>query len=148
MVVVVGVFLLLFCFVGKAEAMERVSSAALFPEAFQGSRDGVAEQMALVWQQIKAPVIVPLLRTAVFLCLLMSVMLFLEKVYMAVVIVLIKLFRRRPEKRYRWEPMRDDLELGNSAYPTVLVQIPMYNEKEVREHPLQLQLQLLLLLHT
>ncbi|OAY63408.1 glucomannan 4-beta-mannosyltransferase 9-like [Ananas comosus] len=111
--------------------MERVSSAALFPEAFQGSRDGVAEQMALVWQQIKAPVIVPLLRTAVFLCLLMSVMLFLEKVYMAVVIVLIKLFRRRPEKRYRWEPMRDDLELGNSAYPTVLVQIPMYNEKEV-----------------
>uniref|UniRef100_A0A6V7QXS7 glucomannan 4-beta-mannosyltransferase n=1 Tax=Ananas comosus var. bracteatus TaxID=296719 RepID=A0A6V7QXS7_ANACO len=97
--------------------MERVSSAALFPEAFQGSRDGVAEQMALVWQQIKAPVIVPLLRTTVFLCLLMSVMLFLEKVYMAVVIVLIKLFRRRPEKRYRWEPMRDDLELGNSAYP-------------------------------
>ncbi|RRT66671.1 hypothetical protein B296_00015078 [Ensete ventricosum] len=61
----------------------------------------------------------------------MSVMLVVEKAYMAVVVVLVKLFGRRPEKRYRWEPMRDDLELGSSAYPMVLVQIPMYNEKEV-----------------
>ncbi|XP_029118345.1 glucomannan 4-beta-mannosyltransferase 9 [Elaeis guineensis] len=111
--------------------MERVSSTAILPEAFQGARDDITEQMGLVWQQIKAPVIVPLLRLTVFLCLAMSVMLFVEKVYMAVVIVIVKLLGKRPEKRYRWEPMRDDLELGNSAYPMVLLQIPMYNEKEV-----------------
>ncbi|RWV82107.1 hypothetical protein BHE74_00028850 [Ensete ventricosum] len=87
--------------------------------------------MGMVWQQIKNPVMVPVLRLAVFLCLVMSVMLVVEKAYMAVVVVLVKLFGRRPEKRYRWEPMRDDLELGSSAYPMVLVQIPMYNEKEV-----------------
>ncbi|KAJ6845311.1 glucomannan 4-beta-mannosyltransferase 9-like [Iris pallida] len=67
----------------------------------------------------------------VFLCLAMSVMLFVEKVYMAAVIVLVRLLGRKPSKRYRWEPIRDDLELGNSAHPMVLVQIPMYNEKEV-----------------
>ncbi|CAJ1976660.1 unnamed protein product [Sphenostylis stenocarpa] len=41
------------------------------------------------------------------------------------------LFRYKPDKKYKWEPLRDDLEIGNSAYPMVLVQIPMYNEKEV-----------------
>ncbi|XP_008804385.1 glucomannan 4-beta-mannosyltransferase 9 isoform X1 [Phoenix dactylifera] len=111
--------------------MERVSSTTILPETLQGARDDITEQMGLVWQQIKAPVIVPLLRLTVFLCLAMSVMLFVEKVYMAVVIVIVKLLGKRPEKRYKWEPMRDDLELGNSAYPMVLVQIPMYNEKEV-----------------
>ncbi|XP_073013223.1 glucomannan 4-beta-mannosyltransferase 9-like isoform X1 [Typha latifolia] len=111
--------------------MDRISSTALLPEAFQGSRDDITEHIGLIWQQIRAPVIVPLLRSAVFLCLAMSVMLLVEKVYMAVVIIFIKLLGRRPEKKYRWEPMKDDVELGNSAYPMVLVQIPMYNEKEV-----------------
>ncbi|OIV89704.1 hypothetical protein TanjilG_05159 [Lupinus angustifolius] len=50
---------------------------------------------------------------------------------MGVVIAFVKLFGYKPEKRYKWEPIRDDLELGNTAYPMVLVQIPMYNEKEV-----------------
>ncbi|XP_065006917.1 glucomannan 4-beta-mannosyltransferase 9-like isoform X1 [Musa acuminata AAA Group] len=111
--------------------MDRLSSTAILPEAFQGARDDITEQLGVVWQQIKAPVIVPPLRLSVLLCLAMSVMLFVEKVYMAVVIVLVKLFRRRPETRYKWEPMGDDAELGNAAYPMVLVQIPMYNEKEV-----------------
>lgn len=52
---------------------------------------------------------------------------------MGIVIVLLKLFGRKPEKRYKWEAMKDDVELGNSAYPMVLVQIPMYNEKEVKK---------------
>ncbi|PKA59715.1 Glucomannan 4-beta-mannosyltransferase 9 [Apostasia shenzhenica] len=98
---------------------------------YQGTREDVTGQMVLIWDQVKAPVVVPLLRVATLLCLIMSVMLFVEKVSLAVVIVLVKLFGRRPEKRYRWEPLREDLELGNSAFPMVLVQIPMYNEKEV-----------------
>lgn len=95
-------------------------------EAFQG-----AGQIGLVLQQAKAPLIVPLLRFLVAVCLGMSVLLFVEKVYMGIVIMLVKVFRRRPEKRWKWEAIKDDVELGNSAYPMVLVQIPMYNEKEV-----------------
>lgn len=50
---------------------------------------------------------------------------------MGVVIVLVKLFWKKPEKRYKWEPMKDDLEEGTAAFPMVLVQIPMFNEREV-----------------
>lgn len=108
-----------------------MSSSGLIPETFQGARDDMTYQIALIWEQIRAPIIVPLLKFAVIICLAMSVMLFVERVYMAVVIVLVKLFGKRPEKKYKWEPIRDDIELGNSAYPMVLVQVPMYNEKEV-----------------
>ncbi|KAG6501749.1 hypothetical protein ZIOFF_041632 [Zingiber officinale] len=111
--------------------MEKLSSTPLLPESFNGARDDIAGQTATIWWQIKAPLIVPLLRVAVFLCLAMSIMLVAEKIYMAAVITFIKLRGRRPEKVYKWEPMSDDLELGSSAYPMVLVQIPMFNEKEV-----------------
>ncbi|RDY05064.1 Glucomannan 4-beta-mannosyltransferase 9, partial [Mucuna pruriens] len=111
--------------------MDRLSSSTIFPEAFQGAKDDLSMQLALVWNQIKAPLIVPLLRVAVFLCLIMSVMMLIERVYMGIVITLVKLFGRKPEKRYKWEPMKDDIELGNSSYPMVLVQVPMYNEREV-----------------
>ncbi|MBA0643010.1 hypothetical protein Goklo_027332 [Gossypium klotzschianum] len=87
--------------------------------------------MAVIWGQIKAPLIVPLLKLAVVVCLIMSVMLFIERVYMGIVIALVKLFGRKPDKRFKWEAIKDDVELGNSAYPMVLVQIPMYNEREV-----------------
>uniref|UniRef100_A0A7N0RHD9 glucomannan 4-beta-mannosyltransferase n=1 Tax=Kalanchoe fedtschenkoi TaxID=63787 RepID=A0A7N0RHD9_KALFE len=91
-------------------------------------------QIGVVWEQARAPLVVPLLKMAVGVCLVMSVMLFLERVYMGVVIVLVKLLRRRPERMFKWEPIKDDtddVEAGNSSYPMVLVQIPMYNEKEV-----------------
>ena len=96
-----------------------------------------AEQIAVVWKQVRGPVIAPLLRASVLLCVAMSAMLFAEKVYMAVVVLALRLLGRRPERQYRWEPMRDgdDPELGSAAYPMVLVQIPMYNEKEVRRPP-------------
>jgi hypothetical protein len=56
---------------------------------------------------------------------------FIEKVYMTIVICFVKLCGKKPEKRYKWESIKDDVELGNSNYPMVLVQIPMYNEREV-----------------
>ncbi|KAL4605747.1 hypothetical protein ACB092_09G052800 [Castanea dentata] len=111
--------------------MDRLSSSTVLPDAFQGARDDISMQLGIIWAQIKAPLIVPLLRISVVLCLIMSLMLFFERVYMGIVIVLIKLFGRKPEKRYKWEAIKDDVELGNSAYPMVLVQIPMYNEREV-----------------
>ncbi|XP_051130625.1 glucomannan 4-beta-mannosyltransferase 9-like [Andrographis paniculata] len=91
-----------------------------------------AERFVIIWGQIRVPLIVPLLKVGVVLCLAMSLMLFVERVYMAAVITLVKLSGRKPHRRYKWEPLKDyDLEVGNLAYPMVLVQIPMYNEKEV-----------------
>lgn len=109
--------------------MGSLSSSATV--VFPGAGSDISDQMGLIWQQTKAPLIVPVLKVLVFLCLAMSLMLFVERVYMGIVIVLVKMFARKPEKKYKWEPMKDDVELGNSAYPMVLVQIPMYNEKEV-----------------
>ncbi|XP_028768429.1 glucomannan 4-beta-mannosyltransferase 9-like isoform X2 [Neltuma alba] len=86
------------------------------------------------WEQTRVAVMVPGLKMMVWVCLAMSVMLFVERVYMGMVIVLVRLFGvSNPKKRYKWEPLKhdDDVELGSSTYPTVLVQIPMYNEIEV-----------------
>ncbi|GFZ10764.1 nucleotide-diphospho-sugar transferases superfamily protein [Actinidia rufa] len=99
--------------------MDRISSTTLLPDSFAGARDDITDQIVLIWGQIKAPLIVPLLRLTILLCLAMSLMLFIERVYMGVVITLVKFFGRKPEKRYKWESIKDDLELGNSAYPMV-----------------------------
>ncbi|KAL3731949.1 hypothetical protein ACJRO7_028759 [Eucalyptus globulus] len=106
--------------------MDRLSSPPIFsvPEDISGL-------IRLVWQQARQPLIVPLLKVLVAVCLVMSTMLFVERVYMGIVIFFIKLLRRRPEKQYKWEAMGEDIEAGSLAYPMVLVQIPMYNEKEV-----------------
>ncbi|KAJ4908851.1 Glucomannan 4-beta-mannosyltransferase 9 [Raphanus sativus] len=111
--------------------MELGDSAKVIPDSFMGYRDDITMQMSMILDQIRAPLIVPVLRLGVYICLTMSVMLFVERVYMGIVISLVKLFGRKPEKRFKWEPMKDDIELGNTAYPMVLVQIPMYNEREV-----------------
>jgi len=99
-----------------------------------GYRDDITMQMSMVLDQIRAPLIVPALRLGVYICLTMSVMLFVERVYMGIVISLVKLFGRKPDKRFKYEPIKDDIELGNSAYPMVLIQIPMFNEREVPNH--------------
>lgn len=104
--------------------MERPTSPNVLP-------DGMALQLGMVWEQMKAPLIIPLLKLGLILCLIMSLMLFVERVYMGIVIFFVKFFGRNPDKRYKWEPIKDDVELGSSAYPMVLVQIPMFNEKEV-----------------
>ncbi|KAF3434142.1 hypothetical protein FNV43_RR25245 [Rhamnella rubrinervis] len=111
--------------------MDQLSAMTILPDAFRGGRGDITSHIGLVWEEMKAPLIVPVLKLMVAVCLAMSVMLFIEKVYMGVVITFIKLLGRKPEKLYKWEAIRDDVELGNSAYPMVLVQIPMYNEKEV-----------------
>ncbi|URE48262.1 Glucomannan 4-beta-mannosyltransferase 9 [Musa troglodytarum] len=89
------------------------------------------DQIEAVLVEVRKRAIAPALRVAILLCLVMSVMLMLEAMYMSAVSLGVKLFHRTPEKRYRWEPIRGDEELGSLAYPMVLVQIPMYNEKEV-----------------
>ncbi|KAL6202891.1 hypothetical protein ACLB2K_026595 [Fragaria x ananassa] len=108
------------------------STKVLIPETFQGgSSFDIAGQIGLIWELIKAPLIVPLLRVGVYVSLAMALMLFVERVYMGVVIVLVKMFWKKPDKRYNYEPIQEDLELGSSNFPVVLVQIPMFNEREV-----------------
>ncbi|KAL2331964.1 hypothetical protein Fmac_019545 [Flemingia macrophylla] len=93
--------------------------------------DHVTRHVEHLWETVKVSLVVPLLKLSVYVCMGMAVMLFVERVYMGVVIVLVKLFWKKPEERYNYKPLQDDVESGSSNYPTVLVQIPMYNEKEV-----------------
>ncbi|KAL2937591.1 Glucomannan 4-beta-mannosyltransferase 2 [Bienertia sinuspersici] len=99
------------------------------------ARGDMSAQLQLMWETVKAPLIVPLLKLGVIVCLSMSLMLFCERVYMGIVIVLVKMFWKKPEKRYNWEPLPDsidDIEMGGSnKFPHVLIQIPMFNEREV-----------------
>jgi beta-mannan synthase len=62
----------------------------------------------------------------------MSVLLLIDIAAMGAISLAVKFLGHRPERRYKWEPINGDLEQGSSAYPMVLVQIPMYNEKEVK----------------
>ncbi|TKY67117.1 Glucomannan 4-beta-mannosyltransferase 2 [Spatholobus suberectus] len=101
------------------------------PDSIQGVNIDVAAQIRMVWEVIKAPLIVPLLNVGVYISLAMALMLFMERVYMGIVIILVKLFWKKPHQRYKFEPLQEDEELGNTNFPVVLVQIPMFNEKEV-----------------
>ncbi|XP_029129873.1 glucomannan 4-beta-mannosyltransferase 2 [Cajanus cajan] len=91
----------------------------------------VSGHVQVVWEMVKVPLVVPLLKLWVYVCMGMAIMLFVERVYMGVVIVLVKLFWKKPEHRYNYNPLQDDVESGSSNYPIVLIQIPMFNEKEV-----------------
>ena len=51
---------------------------------------------------------------------------------MAMVILCVKLLGKKRYTKYKLESIKEALEL-NKSYPLVLVQIPMYNEKEVTE---------------
>ncbi|XP_019167961.1 PREDICTED: mannan synthase 1-like isoform X2 [Ipomoea nil] len=71
-----------------------------------------------------------ILTNAIHLCTAMSIMLFIERVYMAIVITCAKCFEKKRYMKHKSDAMKEDLE-QNRNYPMVLVQIPMYNEKEV-----------------
>ncbi|XP_008783951.3 glucomannan 4-beta-mannosyltransferase 1-like [Phoenix dactylifera] len=72
-----------------------------------------------------------MVKAAVVMCLIMSTMVLVEKLFMGLVSLYAKVFHRRPERMYKCDPIARDEELVTLAYPMVLVQIPMYNEKEV-----------------
>lgn len=93
--------------------------------------DGIADRCVELWMMTREMVVVPLLRITIVLCLVMTVMILVEKVWVGMVSLIVKIFRLKPEKKYKWEPIRPDLEGGTEAYPKVLIQIPMFNEKEV-----------------
>ncbi|KAM0936777.1 putative glucomannan 4-beta-mannosyltransferase [Dioscorea sansibarensis] len=93
--------------------------------------DGVWEKIVEMWVLARGTVVAPVMRVATVLCMVMSLMLLVEFVFMSVVSLGVKILRRKPEIRYKWEALKEDPEIGTSVYPMVLVQIPMFNEKEV-----------------
>ncbi|KAL8546823.1 hypothetical protein ACS0TY_006514 [Phlomoides rotata] len=99
--------------------MAEISGNNFISDSFQGYTPDIAGQIGLLWELINAPLIVPLLRLSVYICLAMSIMVFMEKLYMGIVIILVKLFWKKPEKRYKWESITDDIEMGNEAFPLV-----------------------------
>ncbi|EPS59546.1 mannan synthase, partial [Genlisea aurea] len=89
-----------------------------------------AVRLFSIWEAIRGPIIAPPLRFAVYLCIGMSVMMFIERVYMAVVISCVKCLGKKRYTKYQLDKIKEALE-RNKKYPKVLVQIPMFNEKEV-----------------
>ncbi|KAL5135354.1 Glucomannan 4-beta-mannosyltransferase 1 [Glycine soja] len=89
-----------------------------------------SSSLRYAWESIRAPVIIPLLKLAVILCSIMSIMLFVERVAMAIVILVVKVLGKKRYTKYNLEAMKQKLE-RNKRFPMVLIQIPMYNEKEV-----------------
>ncbi|KAJ4903666.1 putative mannan synthase 7 [Raphanus sativus] len=118
-------------------SLSQVRSSKAFFHAFKSmpaSEDVVVTRISLWWEQARALVVVPVFEFLVALCLIMSVMYFVEVLCMGIVVAYVKLFKRKPEKVYKWEAMEeDDVECSSESFPMVLVQIPMYNEKEVCE---------------
>jgi beta-mannan synthase len=107
---------------------DTVSDAMVSP----GSFPVIVNQLIQLWLDVRGPIVAPLLQFAINVCLVMVTMLFVERMFMCGVMVFVKLLRRTPETQYKWEPINDsDVEFGNAAYPMVLVQIPMFNEREV-----------------
>ncbi|KAL1544084.1 Glucomannan 4-beta-mannosyltransferase 2 [Salvia divinorum] len=104
--------------------MGEIYGKILIPESYSSE---IAGQIGVMWELMT----VPLLTICVYICLAMSVMVFIERVYMGAVILVVKLLGKKPQNRYKWEAIKDDSEEANAAFPMVLVQIPMCNEKEV-----------------
>ncbi|XP_010540228.1 PREDICTED: probable mannan synthase 11 isoform X3 [Tarenaya hassleriana] len=91
------------------------------------------EKTGYMWEGSMRKVVVAVMGCLIASGLVMSMMVFVEAVYMTTVVIIVKLLRRTPEKVHKWEAMKDDVELAHSNYPMVLIQIPMFNEKEVCE---------------
>ncbi|RDY12318.1 Glucomannan 4-beta-mannosyltransferase 2, partial [Mucuna pruriens] len=95
-------------------------------ESIEGRIFDVVVQIRMVCEVIKAPLIVPMFNVCVYIFLAMAFMLFMERVYMSIIIILKKL-----EQCYKYEPLQEDEELKNSNFLVVLVQILIFNEKKV-----------------
>ncbi|KAK9061570.1 hypothetical protein SSX86_018752 [Deinandra increscens subsp. villosa] len=111
--------------------MEKLFTFAFVSELFVYSQDDIAGKILQILGEIKVSFVVPFLRIFMYVNLVLSIMLFTEMNFMAIVVAVNKLFGKKPEQRYKWEPFEDDEEQGSSVYPLVLVQVPMFNEREV-----------------
>ncbi|KAI5002101.1 hypothetical protein ZWY2020_026751 [Hordeum vulgare] len=111
---------------GAAESFDRLT-VSLSPAVVAFLR-----RLLRAWSALS----VPLLRGAVMLCMAMSLMVLAEKVLLGTVSAAANVLRRRQRRPARHDvPVQPDVEAGGGSsacfFPMVLVQIPMYNEREV-----------------
>lgn len=90
----------------------------------------IAASLSDAWKQLRVSVIVPVLRFALIACVLMSIMLFIERLYMTAVILYVKALGKKRYTQYKLDAVREKMK-RDGEYPKVLIQIPMYNESEV-----------------
>ncbi|KAK1403384.1 Mannan synthase [Heracleum sosnowskyi] len=91
----------------------------------------IAGNLTDLWQKKRVTVLVPILNVALYICVAMSIMLFIERLYMTCVILGIKFLGKKRYTKYRLDALKEEVEKKKKEYPKVLVQIPMYNEREV-----------------
>ncbi|KMZ65458.1 Glucomannan 4-beta-mannosyltransferase, family GT2 [Zostera marina] len=89
------------------------------------------ERLMEIWIMARVGFIAPVLNVVIPIFLTLSVLILVEKIFFGLTTLYVKVFKLKPKTRYRWEAIKPDLESGNIAFPMVLIQIPMYNEKEV-----------------
>uniref|UniRef100_A0A8I6WWJ3 glucomannan 4-beta-mannosyltransferase n=1 Tax=Hordeum vulgare subsp. vulgare TaxID=112509 RepID=A0A8I6WWJ3_HORVV len=111
---------------GAAESFDRLT-VSLSPAVVAFLR-----RLLRAWSALS----VPLLRGAVMLCMGMSLMVLAEKVLLGTVSAAANVLRRRQRRPATHDvPVQPDVEAGGGSsacfFPMVLVQIPMYNEREV-----------------
>ncbi|KAJ6830991.1 putative mannan synthase 4 [Iris pallida] len=112
----------------------QLSTAGMVRGAVRYADASIPDEMREVLATIRSRAIAPVMRVAVAASLVMSAMLLAEILWMAVASAGVLVLRWKPERRYRWREIGGgggDLEVGSEAYAMVLVQIPMFNEKEV-----------------
>ncbi|RZC76802.1 hypothetical protein C5167_000926 [Papaver somniferum] len=107
---------------------------------FQLTKYDIIRELGLIWNVIRSSIIVPVLTASVYLCSVMILMVFVERLYMSGIIYYVMLSGFKPEKRYKFEAInpveasveeQGEVQKCASDYPMVLVQIPMYNERKV-----------------
>ncbi|KAL0909138.1 hypothetical protein M5K25_023670 [Dendrobium thyrsiflorum] len=96
----------------------------------------VVQWIRSAWEVVRESALVPALRLAVAVCLVMSIIMVLEKIFMGAVSLFVRLAGRSPSKVYRWEPFPDhfdeEMQQGSiDSHPMVLIQIPLFNERQV-----------------
>ncbi|KZV38123.1 glucomannan 4-beta-mannosyltransferase 2-like [Dorcoceras hygrometricum] len=112
--------------------MVGVNATSIVLEWVLGSTQGdISGKIGQILWLIRLYFVVPLLRICLYFCLFLSLLLSLEWIHLMIVSVIVKLFRKKADKRYKFEEIKDDLEGGSEAFPLVLVQIPIANEVEV-----------------
>ncbi|KAJ1401749.1 Nucleotide-diphospho-sugar transferase [Sesbania bispinosa] len=94
--------------------MDEGNSKIFIQNSIPGVSYDVAGQIQMIWEVVKAPLIVPLLNLGVYICLASPSCSSWKGFTWVVVIILVKLFWKKPEKRYTYEPIQDDVELGSS----------------------------------
>ena len=97
--------------------MEEASPKIFIPNTIQGVSEHVTGQIELLWELVKVPLIVPLLKLGVYICLAMSLMLFMERLYMGIVIILVKLFWKNPNSVTTTSPSKTTSNWAPSSSP-------------------------------